>query len=249
MCRARADSARDARRHFRMQVRDAFSLGSFDRESAAIKESVTRAGLVQLRSRGQGVDRDRAGWRRRCAVGGAVISARRDSLFAAVSAAVSLAPPSDDRLCGLVAGELRRGTAQNFAQWARADLRYRPSVQTRVEGLHATRVRRRSVRALSARRRYRPTSSQVDDAWSSMSPCPGPPCPASRVAAHTTPTADGRRRVRHRRCIGVIRKFSSYLSRARGRARYYRAWEQQRTGPPNNESERTSAGSRCCCSR
>jgi hypothetical protein len=47
MCRARADSEREARRHFRMQVRDAFSLGSFSRERAVIKETVTRAGLVR----------------------------------------------------------------------------------------------------------------------------------------------------------------------------------------------------------
>ena len=65
-----------------------------------------------LRTRGQGDDRDRAGWRRRCVVGGAGGDLGLSGLVVrcgAVSATVSLAPPSDDRLCGLVAGEQRTG--------------------------------------------------------------------------------------------------------------------------------------------
>ena len=56
------------------------------------------------------------------------------------------------------------------------------------------------------------------------------PCPASPM----------------HRCAEICR----VRCRARGgRARYYRTWEQQRTGPRNSESKRTSAGTRCCCSR
>jgi hypothetical protein len=97
---------------FRMQVRDAFSLGSFARERAAIKESGDAVRACALRTRGRRVDRDRARWRRRCAVGGAGgdlglsgLVVRRGAVFAAVS----LAPPSDDRLCGLIAAERRTG--------------------------------------------------------------------------------------------------------------------------------------------
>ena len=105
-------------------------------------------------------------------------------------------------------------------------------------------------RARSPRRRYRPTTAQLRTCGCQRDRVRLRRAPVCRVAARATLLAETRDRPCPALPMHRCATFFRVVCRARGgRARYSRLWELQRTHPGQNESGRTGAGRRCCCSR